>query len=227
MKPLCPKCHDEFPPDQVNAGTDTAYCPRCGEAFHLSDLIESGEVDEGDLGVPPRGAWFHAGIDEWEVGATTRSPVAFFLVPFMCAWSGLSLGGIYGSQIIKGQFNPLVSLFGLPFLIGTIFLGSTAAMAVCGKVRVRVRLDEAEVFAGVGAIGWRRRLAWPDISKITEGRSQINDSGRRSTGICLQGNGHVVKFATGVSEERRDFMMAVLRRMLARATSAGFCISAP
>ena len=220
MKPICPKCQNAFPPEQVNAGTDAAYCPLCAEAYRLSELIEAGQSAEGDLGEPPRGAWFQAGINEWEVGATTRSPAAFFLVPFMGVWSGCSLGGIYGGQIMRGRFDPFMSVFGLPFVAGTLLFGSIAVMTVCGHIRLRVRGDDAEAFAGVGAIGWRRRFAWPDITKITDGASRVNHSGQRSGGISLQGNGRVINFATGVTEERRQFLMAVLRRMLVHAPAS-------
>jgi hypothetical protein len=214
VKPVCPKCHGEFPADQVNAGTDVAYCPHCAEAFKLTDLIERGETDEGDLGPPPSGAWFKAGVDEWEVGATTRSAAALFLVPFMCVWSGFSLGGIYGSQIVKGHFELGPSLFGIPFFLGTLLFGSIAVMTVCGKVRLRVRGDDAEAFAGVGAVGWRRRFQWSQIAKITDGRSNVRYSGQQTAGLCLEGGGRVISFGTGVTEERRTFLMAVLRRML-------------
>lgn len=54
----------------------------------------------------------------FEISATTESPIAFFLVPFMLVWSGGSLGGIYGTQIANGHFNLFLSLFGIPFCNG-------------------------------------------------------------------------------------------------------------
>ena len=55
-------------------------------------------------------------MDTVSLGATTRSPIAFFLVPFMCVWSGGSLGGVYGSQVLNGEFDLGISLFGIPFI---------------------------------------------------------------------------------------------------------------
>ena len=40
----------------------------------------------------------------------------------MLIWSGGSLGGIYGTQIANQEFSLLQSLFGIPFIIGTINL---------------------------------------------------------------------------------------------------------
>ena len=65
--------------------------------------------------------------------------MAFFLVPFMCVWSGGSLGGIYGSQFFQSKFDLSMSLFGIPFVLGTLLFGSFALMTVCGKVVVSIR----------------------------------------------------------------------------------------
>lgn len=48
------------------------------------------------------------------------------------------LGGIYGKQIYEGEFDLKLSLFGLPFLLGTIVIGSFALLTLCGRVEARV-----------------------------------------------------------------------------------------
>jgi len=217
LQVVCPKCKSPIPADQINASTDVAFCPRCAEGYRLSNLIETGSSDPGDLGEPPPGTWFRADVDSWEVGATTRSSMAFFLVPFMCVWSGFSLGGIYGSQILHGKLDLKMSLFGIPFLLGTMLFGSVAVMTVCGNVRVSVRGDQAEAFAGVGNIGWRRRFLWSQITRVTDGKSNTRYAGQQSMGIGLEGSGKQMNLATGVTEERRLFLLQVLRRMLNRS----------
>lgn len=67
---------------------------------------------------------------------------------------GGALGGIYGSQIMAGEFNLMLSLFGIPFVLGTLFLGSIALMTVCGKVVVSTSYDQGKIFTGVGPFGW-------------------------------------------------------------------------
>ena len=165
MKITCPKCQQPIDAGQINVAADVAFCSRCAEAFALSALVATGEADDGELGEPPRGCWFRSDFDQWEVGATTRSYFAWFLVPFMCVWSGGSLGGIYGRQIAKGEFDPVMSLFGIPFVLGTIFFGSIALMTVCGKSTLNVRDDRGETFLGIGPIGWRRRFEWSQITQ--------------------------------------------------------------
>src|SRR4051812_39865012 len=130
MKLNCPVCHTFIPVSQINVQADVAACAKCNEVFAVSDLVAEGQGDiECDLASPPQGAWF---LDEgfaWTLGATTRSGLAFFLVPFMCVWSGFSLVGIYGTQIAAGEFRLAQSLFGIPFLLGTIFMGAGAIMS--------------------------------------------------------------------------------------------------
>jgi hypothetical protein len=213
MKVQCPKCRADVPPANVNVAADTVWCAGCSEAFALSDLVGKRDDPVGEAPIevppePPRGAWFEKNFDGWEVGATTRSPIAFFLVPFMCVWSGGSLGGIYGTQIANGQFSLGMSLFGIPFLLGTLLFGSIALMAVCGKIVVRVREERGEVFTGVWRFGWRRRFDPEGIRRVYENEKP----GRRgsSSEIVLEGDERIT-LGSGLNENRRYFMLQVLR----------------
>jgi hypothetical protein len=202
----------EIPLDDVNVSTDLALCRRCGETWDYSDLVKDGELPAVNLMEPPRGAWFRQMPPRsFEVGVSTRSAAAFFLVPFMCVWSGFSLGGIYGSQIVKRHFNPTMSLFGIPFVLGTLLFGSIALMAACGKVTVRVDGDAGVIFTGVGPFGWRRRFSWNGVSAIrrTEKRGNRESSSEQLT---FEGEKRL-NFAAGVKAERLDFMLAALRQM--------------
>src|SRR5215472_5110189 len=156
MKLSCPRCGDLIPSAEVNIAKDLARCTRCAEIYAASELME---LDDGfELDHAPRGVRFSRESDGFSVAATTRSPVAFLMVPFMSVWTAGSIGGIYGTQIASGEFSLGMSLFGLPFLIfGALFWGF-ALMAIAGRVRVRVRGDEGEIFTGVGGIGIRRRF---------------------------------------------------------------------
>lgn len=220
MKLTCPKCQQVIAPEQINVAEGAALCPGCGEVYQLGELLEPEQLaSEGDLGDPPRGAWFKASLEEWEVGTTTRSAVAWFLVPFMCVWSGFSLGGLYGSQIIAGQFDLGKSVFGIPFLLGTILFGSIAVMSVCGKVYLRVVGDAALLFMGVGAAGWRKRFAWNSVIRVREKESQ-GENGSSYSIVLERQQGAPIQFIGFVNDERRRFILQVLRRML-RARSTG------
>ncbi|QDU63824.1 hypothetical protein Pan216_47050 [Planctomycetes bacterium Pan216] len=220
MKMDCPKCGEPVPDDQVNVATDVAFCPACDEIFSLSKMISAGKfVSDFDIHSPPSGAWFEDHGLGCQVGATTRSCAAFFLVPFMCVWSGFSLGGIYGTQIAAGKFNLVISLFGIPFLFGTILFGSITLMAIFGKVVVTIDGNDGSVFTGIGPVGWTRRFDWREISAIEEEivASSRSTSNYRSTMqvISLLGQKRL-RFGSMLSQARRYYMLQVLRTLLAR-----------
>src|SRR5262249_55717240 len=140
--------------------------PACNEGFKLSENFELPSVQE-TLRKPPKGAWFIRDIDRTVVGVSTRSPLAFFRIPFMCVWSGFSLFGIYGRQFISGEFNIVPSLFGIPFVLGTIVMGIQALMSICGKVEVSIG-SRSSVFVGIWRFGWTRDFDWDAIRTIRE-----------------------------------------------------------
>jgi ribosomal protein L40E len=209
-KAICPKCRAEIPLEDVNVAKDIALCRRCGTTSNYAEVIEDAETAFDPM-KPPRGTWFREQPPlEFEVGASTRSAAALFLVPFMCVWSGFSLGGIYGTQFAKGHFDLFQSLFGIPFILGTLFFGGMAVMTVCGKVVVNVNGDQGAVFTGVGPIGWRRRFSWREVTGM---RRTMAYSNRRmpSPQITFEGT-RPISFGTGVKQERLDFMLTMLRK---------------
>jgi len=210
-KATCPKCRAEIPLEDVNVSTDLALCRQCGQTWSYADLIEDdGTADFSSLS-PPGGAWFREMPPRgFEVGVSTRSPGAFFLVPFMCVWSGFSLGGIYGRQFAKGHFDLKMSLFGIPFVLGTLLFGSIAVMSVCGKVVVTVDGDDGAIFTGVGPIGWRRKFNWREVSAIRR-TEKYGNRGSVLQQITFEGQKRL-NFAAGVKDERLDFLFRALRR---------------
>jgi hypothetical protein len=212
MQVLCPKCNQVIEGDNLNIVTDIARCQKCDEVFVLSSLVQTVASGPSDVNDPPRGAWYQDEFNGFTLSSTTRNPIALFLVPFMCVWSGASLGGIYGSQILKGQIEWGLSLFGIPFLLGTLLIGSITLMTVCGRVVVRVLDSEGSVFTGVGPFGWRRRFDTQQVSAVRVEVYRTNDNGNSKT-IVLDGP-NKLKFGTLLTEKRRDFVANVLRQKL-------------
>ena len=217
MATTCPTCKREFAADQVNVARDVAYCTPCRMAFSLSELAAGHSIESAvDLDDPPRGTWLHDDGVEVRIGATTRHAMALLLVPFTLVWAGGSLGGIYGSQLKSGQFDLKLSLFGIPFLIGSVFLVSFTLMMVFGRVEVRLRHSEGRVFAGVGPIGWTRRFTTDAVTDVREGPSMWGaKGGARATDIILDGPRRF-RFGAMLSENRRLFVIAALRRAILR-----------
>lgn len=193
--------------------TDIAHCQSCGFVFRISEYLTSDDNDEFDIDHPPPGAWIRRGMHELVIGATTRHPIAFFLVPFMIIWSGGALGGIYGSQIFSGEFNPLMSLFGIPFILGSIIFWSFALMAVAGKVEVTLYDDGGTIFTGVGGIGITKRFTWDEISTVKERYTNFRYPGSYGTALLLEGKRRIT-LGGALNEARRYYVLKAIQQVL-------------
>jgi hypothetical protein len=214
MKINCPSCRREIPTEDVNVEKDIALCRACNQTFSFAELLQAQASGVTvDLDRPPKGAWFREDMTGFEVGSTTRSATALFLVPFMCVWSGFSLGGIYGTQIYQHKFNLATSLFGIPFVLGTVILGSLALMTTFGRTVLSVNGDQGKIFTGVGPIGWTRKFKWTGIREVSEGIGNVQRNGRYQQQIVLQGDTRLT-FGSGIREDRRYFILNALRSRL-------------
>jgi hypothetical protein len=133
----------------------------------------------------------------------------------MCVWSGGSLGGIYGAQIAKGKFDPFISLFGIPFLLGSLLFWSIALMAIWGKVEVRVRDQVGTVFVGIGRMGWRRKFNLDEVENIADEAAKARYPGSQGAAITFTGKTKM-SFGSNLNEARRYFVLNVLKQLKAR-----------
>jgi ribosomal protein S27E len=239
MQITCPTCRAKVATDDINVSTDVALCRSCGNTFHISEALggtssvlgsllssivpPSGPVD---LNSPPAGAWYAPAVDGFTAGASTRSWMALFVVPFTCVWSGGSMTGIYGTQLMKGHFNLTMSLFGLPFLIGSIFLVLWCAMSVGGKVTVSVQGDRLAIFTGVGPFGVTRTANLSDFKTVREdfGNGSMNTNNRLSRVIRLEG-ARAMAFGSMLSNERRYFLLGALKTAFSGSSPSPIFVS--
>jgi hypothetical protein len=216
MRLQCPNCQAEIPASQMNAEMDTAICSSCDEAFVLSELLAEGQAKAIDLTNPPPGAWYRDTFDGWEAGASTRSWGALFIVPFTCVWSGFTLGAIYGLQIIHGKFNPVMSLFGIPFVLGTFALLAVTAMAICGKTTISVAGGEATLFSGAIGIGKRKQFRWADIESV-KWEADLGAHNAVKKAIILEGpTQSKIRFGGMLNANRAEFLRDAFRSKLIR-----------
>jgi len=214
----CSRCGKPLPATDINVTADTALCRQCGTTFRFSELIDSGGYLTFDPANSPHGVSYQEFPGGFEARATTRSAEALFLIPFMCIWSGFSLFGIYGSQWQKGHFDLFQFLFGIPFVMGSIFLGSRAIMAAGGRVIVRRSGDEGTILQGIGPFVRSRRFRWSDVESIAEDDASHGPyRGRtyRLISLALRSDPRLtLKFGTLLSDERRWFLISVLRSQI-------------
>jgi hypothetical protein len=213
---LCPRCQQPIPLDDINVGRDVALCRRCGQSLSFAELAEQGGRGKVNVDQPPKGAWHRAEARNFEAAAITRSGAALFLIPFTLFWFGASTAITFGVEIVKGHFDPKISLFGIPFQWGTCFLVPICAMMVAGRVMVRVENQEGEIFTGAGPIGWRRRFRLGEVNTVRFGKANWRRNYQAVRQIFIETSTKTLKFASGVTEERQDFLMAVLLQQLSR-----------
>ncbi|MFN8579004.1 MAG: hypothetical protein U0354_19420 [Candidatus Sericytochromatia bacterium] len=224
MKVICPNCNSNIFNQDINVSSDVAYCQECTNIFKLSTILNQNETTNinntinlnknnsfVDLNKPPNGISIKKNNNSFELSCTTRSPIAFFLVPFMLVWSGGSLGGIYGTQIASGQFNLGTSLFGIPFIIGSVIFWSIAIMAMIGRISIKVEDNEGVIFTGVGSTGLQKFFKVDEISYIKENEN-INRNTRVGS-IIFEGKKRIV-FGSGLSEERRYYIIQALSSLM-------------
>ncbi len=207
VKITCPECAKEIP----LADTNVALCRACEKIFSFAELFDEASDADLDLAKPPRGTWVRELGGGFEIGSTTRSRAAFSLVPFATIWSAITLGGCYGTQIYKRQFDLASSLFGIPFLLGSIFLISSALIAVCGKIIVKGSGEQASISIGVGPVCYTRRFRWSEIKRIHQRLSNYEQNGQYLPVIELQREGKPIRFGRQLTEPRRRVLLAMLR----------------
>lgn len=222
----CPKCGHDVPLEKINVAKDIMLCPSCGETSSFSEIVDEidlrrreDEVSERLGSAPPK----HLKVKSDPTDPTGRivltyrkfSKSAFFLVPFTVAWSGFSMGAIYGTQICSGKFNWGISLFGIPFLIGSIVLISSCLFTLgVGKRVLTLERGKGRFFFGIGPFGFSRRFAFDRQTRIAQGYTsyQTNGQSQRELHLTRPGSSDTIHVCAGMDEDSLDYVEAVLRR---------------
>jgi len=154
---------------------------------------------------------------EIEIGCGARSKFALFIVPFAIIWSAGGVG-IPTSIILKGNAPPMIYFVLAVFGLGAICVLSVAAYACLGKLVVSLRGSDGVIFMGIGPLGWKRRFDVSNVQTVFIGQSDITQNGQTVPAIVIEGPKRI-KFASGMSEERLNFMAGALSQSIpAKAT---------
>lgn len=209
-------------------GPQIYRCPKCGEVIRADELIAEEDDGPGDAALlaapPPKHLTVKTEIDGVTPVTTLRyrrvHPAIIIFLPFTCVWSGFSLAGIYGSQIAKRAFDLKLSLFGIPFLIGSIVLVSVAFFMLCGKRVLTLSAGKGSCFTGVGPFGWTRRFTY---NRDTEVKTGLTYGNSRNSGpqhcldLFVEGRRTPVRLLAGCDEDALEYVAAVIRRECRRA----------
>jgi hypothetical protein len=214
----CSSCGAGIALADVNVATDIALCRSCGKTMPFSDIAPIPGTAEVDLSRPPKGVRIEdSPIRGRSIIFRKISPVVFFLIPFTAMWSGFSMTGIYGRQFAKGEFDLASSLFGLPFLIGTIVLVSVIVFMLLGRWRFSYNRGLLEVATEVGPVGWTRRLACDKSARVSIKASAWRKNNIPQNQIHVECQGNSLKFGAMIPEDRKTYLAEAIRRMLAES----------
>ena len=243
--PRCPACSRAILGDDVNVAKDVAYCRACNLVHTLSALVQACELTAGvDVNRPPPGVRCDVRGGSLFVTATHRSlGAAVGALAFALFWNGIV--SVFVSLAIAGTLHNLhvptpawfpapnmngspmsvgmtlfLWLFLTPFIaIGTAMIGAFL-LTVGGRTEVQADQNEGTVFTGVGPLGYRRRFSTAKVSDVRIDDRQWRDSdGDRQRKTCIvieTREGRLIRFGTLLSEERRRFVAALLRKSLVR-----------
>jgi hypothetical protein len=240
ITPTCPKCRRVIAADDINVAADVAFCRPCNTAAPLSEVTFGTGIDPNvDPAVPPKGAWQRASGLGTMIGATHRSVGgAIGTFAFAAFWNGivsvfvalafastLTLLGFdrpawFPKPVMNGSamgvgMTIFLWFFLTPFI--AVGLAMIAAFLSClaGRTEVRIRDCQAEVFTGIGSVGWKRKFNTETVKTVRIEDKQWRDSDgdrRRSTHILIELlQGKPIKFGSGLTDERRQFVAAALR----------------
>lgn len=220
MELHCPDCGLPIPASEVAPSAGLAVCRSCDKSHSLEACKSAAPIGSRFQPIPtdpPKGVAVEELMDGFRLTLSTRSAAAFFLIPFMMVWSGGSLGGIYGTQLWKGEFDLTMSLFGIPFVLGTLLFGSFAMMSAFGRVVLEQR--NGLLLHRVGFLGlfWTRRRDWTAYE-----RAELRETTRRGKGgysttwsIALKGPEGEHELGSGVDRERLAWALRYLNAKLA------------
>jgi len=234
-----------IPGDDVNVAKDIIYCRSCNLAHSLSALLQTTELTTGiNFDHPPAGVSCDLASGHLIVSATHRSlGMAAGTLAMALFWNGIV--SIFVLIAIAGTLNNMgvtlpswfpapdmngspmstgmtlfLWLFLTPFIvIGTSMIGAFF-LSIWGKTEVRADPTGGTVFTGVGPLGYRRRFSPSHVSDVRIEDKQWRDSDgdrQQKTNIIIETKeGKLIRFGSMLTNERRRFLAAILRKSFVR-----------
>ncbi len=211
---VCPNCGQELPLADVNVAQDVALCRACRYTGSFLAAATVPRLTDEELARPPKRVSLQRGFgDELTVTCRPRRATLWFLIPFTAFWSGGSMAGIYGSQIASGNFDPKLSLFGLPFLAGTVVLTTVILYCLFGRTAVTLSKGRIQIFTGLFGVGRSREMECGPGTAVAIAQSNFRSNNATQPEIVVTSGENRLKFgAMTIPNEALPYVAAVLRR---------------
>jgi hypothetical protein len=211
----CPFCQAHIPIEDINVATDIALCRACGRTTSFSLACEATDISKNCLNNPPRHIRLEEGFgNETSIVYRRISPLLLFFVPFTALWSGGSMFGIYGTQIRDGKFDLGESLFGIPFLFGTVILLGIIAFLAFGKWIISLDRGQGSVFVGVGPFGWTRYFTYNRNTIVSMRITTVRINEQPQKGILVRTDDVDFVFGALIKDDAKRFIAAVILQKL-------------
>jgi hypothetical protein len=248
--PVCPRCKTAIRSDDINVATDIALCRVCNIPHKFSALISNANLEASvDLQHPPHGTWYQSSHLQTVIGASHRSlGAALGLLAISLFWNGIVsvfvLLAISGTLANLGvhtpEWFPAPKMNGGPMSIGmtiflwiflTPFIAIGAAMlagfvsSLGGRTEIRLRDPSGIIFSGIGPVGRTKRFLLADVSDVRlldqTWRDSDGDSRNKKTIILERKDGKQIKFGSMLTDDRKKFVAAALRKSVYSASGRG------
>lgn len=199
---------------------------------------------------PPGCRWYQDGMATVLVATTRSVGGASFILLFSLFWNGIvsifvliAAAGLYtnlvgplpswfpapaNGQGSSGGGGALMSLgetlflciFLTPFIL--VGVGSFLAVLHClfGRLEVRLLGDEGQVRNAVGPLSWKRKFNAAEVTRISEGQTPYTQNGRTRPLIVIEAD-RTIRFGSGLTSRRRNWMMAALHALLLAGPAVG------
>jgi hypothetical protein len=210
---VCPDCRTEIQNKSINTESDMVQCQNCTKIFKMSEQPTVINDEGFEIDNQPKGTWINKENDKIRIGASTSSPIAYFLVPFMCLLSAGMVSGMYGVQFSEDDSEPLMNLIGIAFILITFVFWIYTFMAIWGKVEITLDNKGGRVFTGIKNLGFSKRFIWGEISSINEIKSSFHYPGSQGYHIVLDGKRRI-SLGMGVNGSRRNFIVGAMKQVL-------------
>ena len=204
--------------EDINVSTDIALCRKCGVMGSFVTLCNVPNATAILRQPPPKGIKIEHDMMRGNSVTLSYRRIPFgllaFMIPFTAVWSG----GIYGTQFSKGEFDLGSSLFGIPFLLGTIFLVSSILFVLFGKWTIHLDCGEGTVFVGIGVMGWKRKFTYNrhSVLAIKKGNLSSGEDGPPKNNITITTGNTEFSFGDTLKDDVKNYIAAFLMRELRR-----------
>lgn len=243
--PRCPKCGRAIRAEDVNVGTDIAFCRSCNLAHKLSTLGHEVDLEaSANLDRPPDGCSYQQTTSGVVASVSARSiPQAFvlFLIAIFCngvvsifvTFNTVSTLNLFGVSVPEGLPAPIMNgqvmtvgmvivmwLFLTPFILVGLALLFGFFHALVGRSELRVEGDEGVIFSGIGPVGSRQRFRPSEVTDVRYETRQWRTSRGAEQNISKivveRSSGKALSFGSSLPEDRRKFLALATKRACRR-----------